>query len=123
MPKTLGRSINIMSISCWTMSPTDATPKGSLMKLYLPYWYAKVVRYEDFLSSFRPWYLELASISVRLDAFASTGNTSLTVRLLCTGKISTWLSLVGVVLTMGEWHHSVLHCHKTCTIQLFLQML
>ena len=47
------------------MSSTSATWNGSLANLFLLIIYAKVVRYEDIFSSFKVWYHEMASVSVR----------------------------------------------------------
>ena len=46
MPKILGRSLRILSIFHWNMSPIGTTLNGSLVNLYLPYWHANVVTYD-----------------------------------------------------------------------------
>ena len=92
MSNTLGKFLNILH---WNMSPMWAAPNGSLLYLYLPKWHPNVVRYDDLLSNFRLWYLELTFIRDKYFTLFNFGKISLSVGPLWTGLISAWLSLSG----------------------------
>ena len=62
IPKHFGISLEYFINYCWNMSPTGTAPNRSHLYLYLPNGHANVVRYDDFLSNFKLWYPELASI-------------------------------------------------------------
>ena len=74
------------------MLPTGAAPNSNCLSLYLPNWYANVVRYDDLSSNFRLWYPELASMSDRYLTLLSFDNMSFSIGLLCMGLISAWFS-------------------------------
>ena len=93
--KTFGMSLNISSILHWNMLPTGTALNGKHLYLYLPNWHGNVVRYDDFLSGLRLWYLELASIIDMCLTPVSFGSISFSVGPLCIGLIGTWLSLAG----------------------------
>ena len=94
MPNTLDRFLNILPIFHWNMAPTSATLNSGLVNLYMPNYYANMVRHEDVLSDFSLCHPKLAPISVRYFTFVIFENISL-VGLLCTGLISAWLHLSG----------------------------
>ena len=54
-----------------------------------------MVKYEDFVSTFRLWQPELTSVMVVLHTLVSLGSTSFNVGPLCIGLINAWLSLAG----------------------------
>ena len=47
IPKTFGKSLNILLIFHTNMSPVGAAPNSNLLHLYLPNWHANVVRHDD----------------------------------------------------------------------------
>ena len=48
MPNTFGKSLNISSISLWSISPIGSAPNCNLFYLYLLNWHANVVMDHDF---------------------------------------------------------------------------
>ena len=95
MPKTFGISLNILSILCWNISPTGATPNGRCLYRYLPNGHANVVRYHDWVSNPTLWYPKLTSIIDMYFTLFSLGNISLSVGPLCIGLINAWFSHAG----------------------------
>ena len=95
----LSNSSNISSIFLWNMSPASAALNGNCLYMYLPNWHANIMRYDDLWSSFRLWYLELASIRERYFTLLCFNSISLSVGPLCTGLISAWFSCA------GSWHN------------------
>ena len=104
------------------MSPEGAALNGNILYLYLPYWHANVVRYDDLSSSFNLWYSELTSIRKRYCTLFNFVKISFTVGSLCTSLRSTLFSLAGsrhslifpfgFVTNMKLLHHSaVLFMH------------
>ena len=93
IPNTLGRSLNILSIFLWNISPAGAAPNGNCLYLYLPNWHANVIKY-DYLSSFKLWYPEFTSIRERYFTLLCFGSISLSVSPLCT-SLSAWFSQAG----------------------------
>ena len=93
--KMFGISLNISFILHCNMSPTGTALNGSHLYLYLPNVHWNVVRYNDFLSSFRLWYPELASIIDIYFTILSLGNISFNMGPQCTGLINTWFILAG----------------------------
>ena len=95
MPKTFGMSLNISSIFCWNMLPTGAAPNRSGMYLYLPNWQANVVRYNDFSSTLKLWYPELAYIIDKYLTLFRLGSISFNVGPQCIGFINAWFNHAG----------------------------
>ena len=91
--KKLGKTLNILSVFLWNISPMGAAPNGDLLYLNLPNWYVTVVRYDDFLSSFKSWCPWLASIGERYCTLLNFGSKSLSIGPLCTSFINAWFSL------------------------------
>ena len=116
MPNTYGMSLKISSVFLWNMLPAGAAPNGSHLYVYHPNWHTNMVRYEDFLSSFKLWYPEFASIRERYFALSSFGRISFRVCPLCIGLISAWFKCAGsrhnltlplaLVTSTKLWHHS-----------------
>ena len=90
------------------MSPVDATLDGNYVQLYLLNGQENVVTFDDHLYNFRLQSPELASMSVRHLTPASLSKISLNVRSLCTGLISTLLSVAwfmqNCTFTISIWN-------------------
>ena len=95
MPNTFGMSLKILSIFLWNMLPAGAAPNASHLYLYCQNWHANIVRYEDFSSSFKLWYPELASISERYFALLSPWRILFRVGPLCIGLMRAWFWQAG----------------------------
>ena len=74
------------------MSSAGAGLKGSCLSLYLPNWHLNVIKYDEYSSSLRFWYLDLACPRGTYFTLVSFGNNSREVGPLWTGHMSAWLS-------------------------------
>ena len=94
MAKLFDMSLNISSILCLNILPTGAALNRSCLYLHLPSWQASVVRYDDFLSNFRLWYPELASLIDKYLTLLSLGSMLFNVGPLCMGLVNAWFNHV-----------------------------